>query len=420
MANGTIQNGDYTEEDDSSGNYVLKDPNGNTIFEWDNANSEWGFGDNPLAGISAVNGIKYATPGELQTTLSSATAGDYVVLEPGADYDPGSETTIPERASLDFNGAVFRPQSSYDGFFLEGGANIYNGRAELRDVQDWDGRLISLDGARYGGHYRRIDKTDVHVEMEARSTFGTTAGTLLYLKSDGGSQTINLGNYFDIQVSDIGVGVDAVTNNGSPGGYINGVVFDGMLMNCETAIQHRNTAGSAAAFSSIFRGDIQTGSQTLYGIRNQTAEDSINLWGTIWDPGTGVSGEVALAGPNITVLDYLTAGKYQGLTDESSNQIVYALRDGAFQTFDGENDDLYEWSPTAQGLYLDINGTTRWQFNDDGLFRPFGGNPANGSLYIPEFDTESNAPNGTLFYDASASDLKYKTPGGTVLAGGFA
>jgi len=54
MATATDELGDYTIEDDSNGNYTIKDPNGNVIFQWDNSAGEWTLNTNALTGLDLL------------------------------------------------------------------------------------------------------------------------------------------------------------------------------------------------------------------------------------------------------------------------------------------------------------------------------------------------------------------------------
>ena len=62
MATGTLNNGDYTLTDDSNGDWVLKEPDGNIIKRWDDSAGDWYINDS-----SGTTVIQYdSSAGEIQ------------------------------------------------------------------------------------------------------------------------------------------------------------------------------------------------------------------------------------------------------------------------------------------------------------------------------------------------------------------
>jgi len=101
MATGVHNLGDYTIEDGSNDDYVIKDPQGNIIFQWDESNTQWTLNSNPLSGVSSLDGLSGNAVTSLEgTNLSVDGNGDLNVsgITDGA-YDSVTTVTANHTAS---------------------------------------------------------------------------------------------------------------------------------------------------------------------------------------------------------------------------------------------------------------------------------------------------------------------------------
>jgi len=93
MATGTIQNGDYTQADDSNNDWVIKDPQGTIILRYDESNTEWNVENNAFVNLSSVSTDSVST--------SEVTGG--VTSKPITNFE-GSGLSVD--ASGNLNGGV--------------------------------------------------------------------------------------------------------------------------------------------------------------------------------------------------------------------------------------------------------------------------------------------------------------------------
>ena len=269
-----------------------------------------------------------ARPGEIQSRIDEAAAGPgngRVVLQPGVEYDPGSEIHVKEGVTIDFNGGRIVQTSDHNTVFVDHSARIHNGLIDRSALgTSAASTAVLLNAGRAGDDYRNAadDYTGVSVECNVLGAGSDSEGIGLQLVGRG-DLGIDLGNEFDMQIRNCGKGLDVYTER-----YLNGPVFRLGLTGNRIDIDHRGTA----IFDSTVYGWIQPEPGSQVGIRNRTSNRSVMFAGEFWDP-TRYE-QYSLQGPNITVLS--SAANAQSFVETTTGGDNTAV-----QSWDGERRDVY-------------------------------------------------------------------------------
>lgn len=93
MATGTFENGDYTIDDDSNNNLVIKDDTGTTILTWDSTNNKWVMSASaPLDVAELIDGGGQSHTGVLEddnhATEHESGGGDAITIGNLVNFDP--------------------------------------------------------------------------------------------------------------------------------------------------------------------------------------------------------------------------------------------------------------------------------------------------------------------------------------------
>lgn len=111
MATGIFNNGDYSIEDDSNGDLVVKDPNDNVVLKWDTSIPGWTFNNNSIEGLSSVS-----TEQLFFNNISSDTATNVITADE-TDGDNRFEKNIQYQFGVGTSATtIYSPSGS--GFFV--------------------------------------------------------------------------------------------------------------------------------------------------------------------------------------------------------------------------------------------------------------------------------------------------------------
>lgn len=324
--------------------------------------------DSEEGAISRFNEEYRPKPGELQSVLQNATTGDVVRLWSGRDYDPGSETAVPQGVTLDCNGAAFRPTTDHDVLFLDSAASIKDLIVDFSNVTTATSRALRLSTAESAAGYAIQDETQVSVSGVILGNKQSEIGVEMVDDGNG-----IFGNDFDIDIIHCSIGL-----RGDPGGgFINGKQGRFAISDCDKGIVHDGTGN----MHSYIEGIIEPSGTSTHAIQNNTTSDSVTLIGHVWDP--IVFDTNSLEGPNIDVVSLLGGAEYiinTGDGDPSQNAVDFS--DGfrvagvnpRMKMMDPVNENTGGWalSTTGDRAQLELNKQLRFAVYDNGPIRTEG------------------------------------------------
>lgn len=206
MATGILDLGDYTLEDDSNGDLIIKDPNGTIVMRWDNSNGRWTLENNSLFGVAGLNGG--ITTSEITNFEGTNLSVSSNTLNSEAADDPHDNAAHSE---------VFLPRKLVSSNTTSSGSAIYlvdtSGGAKTFTLASSDATneesigVVNISG----------DNT-VTVETESTETIDpngdssktlSTGGYLVWFNGDGSNWNSSL----DIDVESVSTN-SATINNG--------------------------------------------------------------------------------------------------------------------------------------------------------------------------------------------------------------
>jgi len=186
----THELGDYTVEDDGNNDYVIKDPNGNIIFQWDNSIGEWSLNTNVLGGIDSLGGLSGTNLSDIEGTNLSVDANGVLNASGGSGSPGGSDTQLQYNDGGAFGGIA--------GFTYD------DANTKLTGVPNIDAALVLLDQAAdptTNGEIN-LNGTDVKIysggSVRNVSNIGSGSATL----TDSGTDTDGGNNYQLPQAAD--------------------------------------------------------------------------------------------------------------------------------------------------------------------------------------------------------------------------
>jgi len=178
MATGTHNLGDYTIEDDGNNDYVIKDPQDNIIFRWDESAGEWTLNTNPLTGVSALGGLSGNNITSFEGSNLSVDGGGNLTAtdtDTRTDVSNGGSTVVQDTEDINF------------------GLNL--------DVSDDGDGSVTVDSAN-SATTTTIDDTD--------SPYTTSDEDIIYCDTSAGAVTVTLASSDATLANDIRiVNIDA-------------------------------------------------------------------------------------------------------------------------------------------------------------------------------------------------------------------
>lgn len=393
--------------------------------------------DNPeyesVASETGPSEILRASPGELSKKIESeAEYGDVVKLDAGAVYDPGQRIDIPGGVNVDFNSAIWRPQSPYDGFYVAPEASLidstrWGAKLDASNVDYTDQTAILLDTSIDGRYAETGYETNVFAQAYQDNHQGTA------LKLDATEGAITIGTRIGLNCWRFNRGVDMYCE----GSFINFPDFQVALAKNTTDVYYHALSGTEgstdnSAFVLDMHGWTQTGSGSEYGFRSETESganitDGPRFFGQFWDA-NGYS-TAAVDAEQVFIKTTTAIYQMQGNLGPNASGVAVGHRPGigAIRYLDLGDDTMNEerwdsgtWQFRTGGnrtitFYNNrIDANSKLKLNGNRLYRV-------GSMEIREQDLGSLSPssseNGEIYRHDGSSSIN--ADGGTTSSSGI-
>jgi|GEM_PF-4366658 len=366
-------------------------------------------------GRNGAGRVRYAPPGDVQATIDAvADAGGGVVrLQAGRTYDEGATVRVRPGVTLDCNRAVIEISGDRDGLFLDTGAAVVDGRVDVT-ASGYASSAVVLDTTRSThGKYNAGGERDTSASFEGHvlGDADDPRGAGLELVSDGAAfesvhdAGITMGCRFSGTVAHFEHGVRADVRNG---GWINSVRFDLDLSGNRVGFLHTGT-GDGYLLSDLY-GAIQTSwHQGAAGVRNETDQPSVTVYGRIWDADPDRD-QHAVEGPGIAVVSDLAATHAETAADAAGSTGLDLWGDGV-QFVDYGSGSKLVVRPSEAGVVLETAGGTRLLLGADGQVRP---QPGRG--YFQMLGEDLSERSGTNWWELAVDDGTNTDSGDPALA----
>lgn len=332
---------------------------------------------------------------DLAATMAAATRGDVVRLQAGATYDPDRPVVVPPGVTLRFNGAVIRPTTDHDVLVLSNGARLTNAAIDVMRVEGgFSSRALVIDSGRADTRYQLNRRSTVRIDGTVWLFAPRGEGTGVALHAADG-KSLSTGNHLELTIHGFDTQIDAHAESS----FINAIRLQATLLNAGTYVVHHR-----GQFPFLSQADliIQPHPETAYGIRNDTAQPSLEAWVRVFDE--HLFTEAFVSGDKITVQTNAVLSPTASVldTEESEGTVIHQLANGRLELWDSDG-DRWQFRGDNGQLALSVNDVERWELGRQGWLRG-----TNKPMILPQLssdpDTDDLADGECTIYLSDGSD----------------